>query len=136
MRQRRKTGGRVKGVPNKLTKAIKDMILGALDDVGGQKYLVQQAKRNPVAFIGLLGRILPHELRASVGGGVWTIHRSYGMKPVEQMTDKEIEEELAQLQDQRIVPGEMPIAMVAEGCDAPLCVKMPHGCHPRRLYFL
>jgi hypothetical protein len=38
-----KTGGRRKGTPNKLNADVKAMILGALDDVGGQEYLAQQA---------------------------------------------------------------------------------------------
>lgn len=57
-----KTGGRKKGVPNKNTKALKDMILGALVDAGGQDYLSSQAKKNPVAFMGLLGKVLPSTL--------------------------------------------------------------------------
>jgi len=52
-------GGRVKGTPNKITTALKDMILGALDDAGGQKYLTEQAKKNPGPFLTLLGKVLP-----------------------------------------------------------------------------
>ncbi len=59
-------GGRAKGTPNKMTKVLKDVILGALDDVGGQKYLAQQAKANPAAFMSLLGRLVPQELKAEV----------------------------------------------------------------------
>lgn len=51
--------GRKKGVPNKITKALKDMILGALDDAGGQQYLTQQAKDNPGPFLSLVGKVLP-----------------------------------------------------------------------------
>jgi hypothetical protein len=54
--------GRAKGVPNRLTTALRDMILGALDEVGGQSYLVQQARQNPKAFLGLIGRCLPKDL--------------------------------------------------------------------------
>ena len=52
-------GGRVKGTPNKITVALKDMILGALNDAGGQKYLTKQAKLNPGPFLTLLGKVLP-----------------------------------------------------------------------------
>lgn len=52
-------GGSRKGVPNKLTKALKDMILGALDDAGGQAYLARQAEENPPAFMTLVGKVLP-----------------------------------------------------------------------------
>jgi hypothetical protein len=37
------------------------MILGALDDAGGQDYLAEQARENPIAFLTLLGRVLPRE---------------------------------------------------------------------------
>lgn len=62
----KKTGGRTKGTPNKTTKALKDMILGALEDVGGQKYLNQQAKENPVAFMTLLGKVVPSEIKGGL----------------------------------------------------------------------
>jgi hypothetical protein len=39
-----KTGGRRKGTANKLNADIKAMILGALNDVGGQEYLAQPCK--------------------------------------------------------------------------------------------
>lgn len=58
--------GRKKGVPNKVTKALKEMILGALDDAGGQDYLRRQADENPVAFLGLVGKVLPHQLKADL----------------------------------------------------------------------
>lgn len=58
--------GRPKGLQNKVTRALKDMILGALTDAGGQQYLVQQAKANPVAFLSLVGRLVPQELKADV----------------------------------------------------------------------
>jgi hypothetical protein len=37
------------------------MILGALDDAGGQDYLAEQAYNNPSAFMALLGKVLPPE---------------------------------------------------------------------------
>jgi hypothetical protein len=55
----RKTGGRRPGSPNKVTKALKEMILGALDDAGGQRYLATCAAENPAAFLRLLGQVLP-----------------------------------------------------------------------------
>ena len=54
-----KTGGRTKGTPNKLTGQVKEMILAALDEKGGVDYLVDQADKNPVAFLGLVGKVLP-----------------------------------------------------------------------------
>lgn len=54
-----KTGGRQKGVPNKINRDLKEMILGALDKAGGVDYLVQQAGEKPAAFLALVGRVLP-----------------------------------------------------------------------------
>ena len=53
--------GRPKGAANKVTRTLREMILGALDDAGGQAYLAEQARENPMAFIALLGRLLPRE---------------------------------------------------------------------------
>ena len=54
-----KTGGRKKGASNKVTKDVKEMILAALDKKGGVEYLQQQADDNPVAFLTLVGKVLP-----------------------------------------------------------------------------
>lgn len=54
--------GRPKGVPNKTTKALKDMILGALEQKGGEEYLMKQADENPTAFLTLIGKVLPTTL--------------------------------------------------------------------------
>lgn len=51
--------GRKKGVPNKVTADVKAMILTALNEAGGADYLVQQSEENPVAFMTLIGKVLP-----------------------------------------------------------------------------
>ena len=60
---RKKTGGRKQGTPNKVTKALKETILGALDKAGGEIYLAKQAGENPAAFMTLLGKLLPSEMK-------------------------------------------------------------------------
>lgn len=35
------------------------MVLVALDAVGGATYLAEQARKNPVAFLNLVGKVLP-----------------------------------------------------------------------------
>ena len=57
-----KIGGRQKGAVNKSTAALRDMILGALSEVGGQAYLAEQAKQNPGPFLALIGKVLPTTL--------------------------------------------------------------------------
>ncbi len=59
-------GGSRRGKPNKTTAEIKSMIEGALNDAGGQKYLAKQARKNPAAFLSLLGKILPRDV--NLGG--------------------------------------------------------------------
>lgn len=43
------------------------MVLGALADAGGQKYLAKQAKAQPAAFLRLLGQCLPKDITNSDG---------------------------------------------------------------------
>lgn len=72
-----KTGGKKAGTPNKKTTLLKEMILTALDDAGGIEYLKKQATNEPVAFLGLIGKILPKEIDANVKGeinGVITVN--------------------------------------------------------------
>jgi hypothetical protein len=52
-------GGRKKGVPNKITGQVKDMILQALTNVGGVTYLEARAVDSPTAFMALVGKVLP-----------------------------------------------------------------------------
>jgi len=47
---------------NVTTATLKENILGALDDVGGRSYLVGCAREYPVAFMSLIGRVLPTTL--------------------------------------------------------------------------
>ena len=64
------TGGRKKGVTNKVNAEVKELIRGALDDAGGQEYLVKQAKDNPTAFLALVGKILPKDINAKIEGSI------------------------------------------------------------------
>jgi hypothetical protein len=64
-----KTGGRRKGVPNKMTVAIRDAVLSAATEVGGggpdglHKFLVAQAqKENNASYMGLLNKIMPTQI--------------------------------------------------------------------------
>jgi len=75
---RPKTGGRVKGTPNRTTALLKDAILRAADAVGedmqGKGKLVGYckflAKSEPKAFAGLLGRVLPMQVTGEDGGAL------------------------------------------------------------------
>lgn len=63
---RKKTGGRKKGTPNKHTALLKDAILAAGANAGKgeglEGYLTSQAVLNPNAFLSLLGKVLPLQI--------------------------------------------------------------------------
>lgn len=66
-----KTGGGSRaGIENRVSKELKDMIRGALDDVGGQEYLAKQAIENPTAFLSLIGKILPRVDNVTIDGNI------------------------------------------------------------------
>lgn len=55
------TGGSRKGIPNKTTGQLKEMILQALDKAGGVDYLLSCAhdEKSRNAFLTLVGKVLP-----------------------------------------------------------------------------
>lgn len=71
-------GGRQKGTPNKVTKSLKEAILAAGEAVGRDGkgnggmvgYLKGLAVDQPVAFAGLLGKVLPTQITGEGGGPV------------------------------------------------------------------
>ncbi|MFC3706054.1 hypothetical protein ACFOOL_14975 [Devosia honganensis] len=70
---RAKTGGRKKGTPNKVNALLKEDILAAASAAhpdGRVGYLTKQAKENPVAFMTLLGKVLPMQITGEGGGPV------------------------------------------------------------------
>jgi hypothetical protein len=71
---RKKTGGRKKGTPNKTTALLKDAILQAATEAGGDDglvgYLTKQARENPVSFNALLGKVVPMQVTGDGGGSV------------------------------------------------------------------
>lgn len=64
---KRPGAGRPKGTPNKVTSELKEMILNALDKAGGEAYLARCAKKNPNAFLTLVGKVLPLQV-GGLGG--------------------------------------------------------------------
>jgi len=65
----REGAGRKKGVPNRITVALKEAILLALDKLGGPDYLVALGRENSSAFASLLGKVLPTTLATSESNG-------------------------------------------------------------------
>jgi hypothetical protein len=70
-----KTGGRKAGTVNKLTAAVKEMVIQALDELGGVAYLKLQARENPTAFLSLVGKIIPTQISGDPDNPLVTIKR-------------------------------------------------------------
>jgi len=62
--------GRKKGVPNKDTALIRDMVAQALSAVGGVEYLAQVAVSHPGPFLALVGKTMPVQVTGADGGAM------------------------------------------------------------------
>jgi hypothetical protein len=58
--------GRKKGTPNKITREVREMILEAVERVGGVDYFVSAAKSHPQAFMTLVGRTVPAKVEGAL----------------------------------------------------------------------
>lgn len=69
---KRSGAGRPKGAVAPTTKLLRDAVLQAGEDAGGKGglvgYLTEQARENPNAFMGLLGKVLPLQVSGEDGG--------------------------------------------------------------------
>jgi hypothetical protein len=78
--------GRPKGSTNKSTALLKDAILQAAElagDKGGMvNYLLKQAHENPIAFMGLMGKVLPLQVVADITQRVAVVTETV-MTPIE-----------------------------------------------------
>lgn len=78
-RKKVKTGGRVKGSPPKIVPGpkspeLRELVLTALKKAGGAEYLERIARsKNPSAFLQLVGRLLPAQIKAEVDVAPTTI---------------------------------------------------------------
>lgn len=68
--EKRPNQGRPKGMPNKNTALIREMVAQALDQAGGVDYLARVAESHPGPFLGLVGKVLPIQLTGADGGAV------------------------------------------------------------------
>lgn len=59
-------GGSRKGIPNKVTRELREMVTEALDKAGGVAYLVERARdpRTASAFLTLVGKAVPLQVNA------------------------------------------------------------------------
>lgn len=68
--------GRPKGAQNKVTRAVKDAVQDAFDELGGAQYLLQVARDDPKTFCGLLGRVIPTQVNAELKGDVQVVFKT------------------------------------------------------------
>ena len=71
-----------KGIGNELKRDVQEMIIQALNDVGGIEYLKTQAVKNPTAFMTLVGKVLPLQLTGKDGKDLewkWVISDDRGI---------------------------------------------------------
>jgi hypothetical protein len=91
--KRQKTGGGSrKGIPNKNTAELKDMILNALGKAGGENYLYKQAFENPSAFMTLISKVLPRDINQT------TTHK--GEINLKSMSDDDLSYAVSKLSEQ------------------------------------
>jgi len=64
---KREGAGRPPGSPNRIPRAVKEMVLDALDELGGSKYLKEQGEENATAFMTLIGKIIPLQIANAEG---------------------------------------------------------------------
>lgn len=62
--------GKPKGAQTRQTKAVKQCIINAFEEMGGVKNLVKWGKENQTEFYKLWGRMIPHEVTGEDGGDV------------------------------------------------------------------
>lgn len=70
---RRKTGGRQRGIPNKLTGTFREAVRVVYEGLGGHVAFLAWAKENPSEFYRLAARLIPAEVGEGDGGRTVTI---------------------------------------------------------------
>ena len=63
-------GGRAPGVPNKLTRTIREAIIESFDAIGGAVWLKKLAEEDPKAYATLLAKAMPTQVEGAGGGPV------------------------------------------------------------------
>lgn len=61
----KKLGGRVAGVPNKLTAKVKDNIINVFTQLGGVAAMTKWAQKNPSLFYQMYARLAPTEVKGT-----------------------------------------------------------------------
>ncbi len=73
---KREGAGRPKGSENKLTRAVKDAVHEAFDELGGVEYLKHVGREDHKTFCALLGRVIPTQVNAELRGDVQVVFKT------------------------------------------------------------
>lgn len=61
---KRKSGGRLRGTPNRLTGAFREAVLHVYNSLGGHNAFLEWARENPSEYYRIAARLIPVELRS------------------------------------------------------------------------
>ena len=67
---KREGAGRKKGRPNKQTRAVKQCLLNAFEEMGGWENLARWGADNETEFYRLWSKMIPHEVTGEDGGDI------------------------------------------------------------------
>ena len=88
-------GGSRKGRPNKISKSIKEEVLESLRMVGGRDYLARQAVANPAAYMNLLAKIIPHQVKTEAPPMKFVVQTLTGpLEPVRGVINSPVKEHI------------------------------------------
>lgn len=65
-----KTGGRVKGTPNKTTSNVREAIEAVYNKLGGDNAFANWAFDNQTEYYKIYSKLLPRDINATLEGGV------------------------------------------------------------------
>lgn len=86
MAEGKKTGGRVKGTPNKFTASVKEAVLLAFQELQDDETtkLTAWGKKNTTEFYKIAAKLIPTEVKASVEGTInhFIIEPDAGCDPI------------------------------------------------------
>lgn len=74
--------GKQPGTTTKTTRAVKEMILDALEASGGVNYLVYHAMVNPQLFMPLIGKVIPLQVAGDPDAPINVVHHYIQRKSV------------------------------------------------------
>lgn len=61
--QKNPNAGRPKGIPNRPSIELRDMVLAAFEELGGTNWLVEVARNDPKTFVPLITKMLPKDVQ-------------------------------------------------------------------------